>query len=93
MKTFAQKLAELRTHHKVSQSELADALNTYCRQQKKKLVFSREQIAQWETDMNLPNMERSLVLSAFFKVSLDVLFNQDIPLKKAKLIIKNFILN
>lgn len=75
--TFAEKLAILREQKQLTQKELAERLS----KNKKGVSFTRVQIGQWETEKNLPSMNRIVVLSDFFKVPIDNLCRDNIPIK------------
>lgn len=66
--TFGAKLQALRKQHNICQEELAD-----------KLQVSRSAISRWETDQCLPEVDKLLVISELFSVSLDYLL-KDKPL-------------
>ena len=59
---FAQKLLNLRTQSGYSQESLAEKLNV-----------SRQAISKWELGTTLPETEKVIAISDFFKVSLDYL--------------------
>ena len=59
---FAQKLLNLRTQFGYSQEALAEKLNV-----------SRQAISKWELGTTLPETEKVIAISDFFKVSLDYL--------------------
>ena len=59
---FAQKLLNLRTQSGYSQEALAEKLNV-----------SRQAISKWELGTTLPETEKVIAISDFFKVSLDYL--------------------
>lgn len=60
--TLGQNIARLRAERRLSQGELADALEV-----------SRQSISKWETDASVPELEKLVKLSALFEVSLDEL--------------------
>lgn len=60
--TLGQNIARLRAERRLSQGELADALDV-----------SRQSISKWETDTSVPELEKLVKLSALFEVSLDEL--------------------
>lgn len=90
---FGEKIKSLRDKYELTQYDLAASLNEYSKKQKQKVTFSREQIQQWELEYNLPNMERSLLISKFFGVSLDALFKDTERVNSVKLAIKRIYLN
>ena len=59
---FSQKLLNLRTQSGYSQEALAEKLNV-----------SRQAISKWELGTTLPETEKVIAISDFFKVSLDYL--------------------
>ena len=59
---FTQKLLNLRTQSGYSQEALAEKLNV-----------SRQAISKWELGTTLPETEKVIAISDFFKVSLDYL--------------------
>lgn len=59
---FSQKLLNLRTQSGYSQEALAEKLN-----------ISRQAISKWELGTTLPETEKVIAISDFFKVSLDYL--------------------
>jgi transcriptional regulator with XRE-family HTH domain len=91
--TFGEKLAKLREKHALTQPDLMNGLNTFCKRKKIESVFTVEQIKQWEGNHNLPNMERSIIISKFFSVSLDSLFKPEQRIVNSKILLKNIILN
>lgn len=62
--TLGQNIARLRAEKRMSQGELADALDV-----------SRQSVSKWETDASVPELEKLVKLSALFDVSLDELVN------------------
>lgn len=60
--SLGERIYRLRTEKKLSQSELADALEV-----------SRQSISKWETDASVPELDKLVKLSELFGVSLDVL--------------------
>lgn len=63
---FQDKLKELRKEKKISQYDLAEALN-----------ISRSVIAKWETGLTLPSEESTRLLMDYFNVSREELFNNE----------------
>ncbi len=57
---LANKIIELRTENKLSQSDLAE-----------KLGVSRQSISKWETGTSTPDLEHLVLLSELFAISLD----------------------
>ena len=90
---FGEKLKSLRDKHNLTQEDLSAALNKFSKKKKPPVTFTVDQIKQWETDKNLPNVERSLIISKFFGISLDILFDDLQPLKLGKISLKQIVLN
>lgn len=63
---FQEKLKELRKEKKISQYDLAEALN-----------ISRSVVAKWETGLTLPSEESTRLLMEYFNVSREELFNNE----------------
>lgn len=59
-------IAKLRKDHKMSQRDLANAIN-----------LSPGVIGSWETGRILPGFESCIAIADFFKISTDVLFEKD----------------
>ncbi len=59
---FEKKLFELRKQKGISQEELADKLN-----------ISRQTLSKWESGNSTPDMEKLILLSDYFEISLDEL--------------------
>lgn len=59
---FADKLRELRTNNRYSQEQLAE-----------KLCVSRQAISKWETGESLPDIDKAMMISDFFGVTMDYL--------------------
>jgi DNA-binding transcriptional regulator YiaG len=91
--TFGEKIKSLRDKYSLTQTDLAETLNAYCKKKKNKVSFSRDMIQKWEDDLHIPSMERALVLSAFFHVSLDTFFKASEPLTRSKIDLKSISLN
>lgn len=66
-------IAHLRTEKKISQRELASAINV-----------SSGVIGLWETDKRLPSFEGIIALADFFGISTDLLFERDRSLTPAQ---------
>lgn len=60
--TFSKKLFELRKQKGLSQEELANKINV-----------SRQTLSKWELGESTPDMEKLILLSDYFQVSLDEL--------------------
>lgn len=91
--TFGEKLAQLRTKHDLTQPDLSDALNKYAKKLKMQTDFTADMIKKWETDRNFPSMDRSIIISKFFSVTLDALFKPEQKVINSKIAFKSFILN
>lgn len=74
--TFGEKLRYLRDHKQMFQEELAEALNKF----QKKVTFTRNMIARWETDLDTPRIDRLLALSNYFGKTVDELIRPEIKL-------------
>ncbi len=66
--TLGEKIAHLRTKHKLSQGDLAEKLNV-----------SRQSVSKWETNTSIPELDKLIQLSDLFQISLDDLVRQDQP--------------
>ncbi len=64
--TFGQKLKQLRTDRKLTQSELAEKLN-----------LSKANISKYESDDIEPNLQTLTVISTLFNVSIDFLLGNN----------------
>lgn len=72
---FEKKLFELRKQKGISQEELADKLN-----------ISRQTLSKWELGNSTPDMEKLILLSDYFEISLDELvFGNTIEKQKESL--------
>lgn len=60
--SIGERIVALRTERKMSQSDLAEALNV-----------SRQSISKWETDSSVPELEKLVALCEIFGVSMDML--------------------
>ena len=60
--SFADRLRELRTNNRCAQEQLAE-----------KLMVSRQAISKWETGESLPDIDKVMLISDFFGVSMDYL--------------------
>ena len=58
--SIGERIVALRTERKMSQSDLAEALNV-----------SRQSISKWETDSSVPELEKLVALCEIFGVSMD----------------------
>ena len=64
---LSEKLYRLRKKSGLSQEELAEQLNV-----------SRQAISKWESGVAIPESEKLIAISAYFKVSVDYLIKDDI---------------
>lgn len=60
--TLGRKIAELRARHQMSQGDLAEKMNV-----------SRQSVSKWETDTSVPDLDKLILLSDLFGISLDEL--------------------
>lgn len=70
---LSEKIQSLRRKSGYSQEYLAEICNV-----------SRQCISKWEADIALPNIDKLLILSNLFQVSLDVLLKDDLLLDEVK---------
>ncbi|MBQ6231577.1 MAG: helix-turn-helix transcriptional regulator [Eubacterium sp.] len=63
--SFADRLRDLRTNNRYSQEQLAE-----------KLMVSRQAISKWETGESLPDIDKVMLISDFFGVSMDYLLKE-----------------
>lgn len=68
MMTLGQRIHELRTAAGLSQEQLAERLDV-----------SRQAISKWELDASTPDLDRLVLLSRLFSVSLDQLVSGTLP--------------
>ena len=68
MMTLGQRIHELRTAAGLSQEQLAERLDV-----------SRQAISKWELDASTPDLDRLVLLSRLFSVSLDQLASGTLP--------------
>lgn len=64
--TLSEKIVSLRTAHKLSQGDLAE-----------KLDVSRQSVSKWETGASIPELEKLIMISDLFHVSLDELVKSE----------------
>ncbi len=64
--TLGENITALRTTHKLSQSELAEQLNV-----------SRQSVSKWETDASIPELDKLIMMSDLFHITLDELVRAD----------------
>lgn len=60
--TLGEKITALRTQYKMSQGDLAEKLNV-----------SRQSISKWETNTSIPELDKLILLSELFHITLDEL--------------------
>lgn len=70
---LSEKIQSLRKKYGYSQEYLAEICNV-----------SRQCISKWEADIALPNVDKLLILSKIFQVSIDVLLKDDLIIDSAK---------
>ncbi len=68
--TLGQKIFELRNKQKMSQGDLAEKLNV-----------SRQSISKWETDASVPELDKLIMLSDLFNITMDELVRDELPEK------------
>jgi len=66
--TLGQNITALRTKAKMSQGDLAEKLNV-----------SRQSVSKWETDASVPELDKLLLLSEIFGITLDELVKGEKP--------------
>lgn len=64
--TLGEKILSLRAMHKMSQAELAE-----------KLEVSRQSVSKWETEASIPELDKLILMSELFHVTLDELVRSD----------------
>ncbi|UTY40069.1 helix-turn-helix domain-containing protein [Allocoprobacillus halotolerans] len=64
--SFGEKLQQLRKEKGLSQEDLAHQLNV-----------SRQAVSKWESQNGYPEMEKIIIISELFQVSLDYLMKED----------------
>jgi len=70
--TLGEKIISLRTLHKMSQGDLAEKLNV-----------SRQSVSKWETGASVPELDKLIMMSELFHITMDELVKSDtIPEKK-----------
>lgn len=69
--TLGQKIFELRNQQKMSQGDLAEKLNV-----------SRQSISKWETDASVPELDKLIMLSDLFHITIDELVRDELPEKR-----------
>lgn len=70
--TLGQRIFELRNKQKMSQGDLAEKLNV-----------SRQSISKWETDASVPELDKLIMLSDLFSITIDELVRDELPEKSA----------
>lgn len=68
--TLGQRIFELRNKQKMSQGDLAEKLNV-----------SRQSISKWETDASVPELDKLIMLSDLFSITIDELVRDELPEK------------
>lgn len=66
--TLGQKIFGLRNKQKMSQGDLAEKLNV-----------SRQSISKWETDASVPELDKLIMLSDLFNITIDELVRDELP--------------
>lgn len=64
--TLGEKITSLRNTHKFSQGDLAEKLNV-----------SRQSVSKWETGASVPELDKLIMMSDLFHISLDELVKSD----------------
>lgn len=64
--TLGEKIISLRTSHKMSQGDLAE-----------KLDVSRQSVSKWETGVSVPELDKLIMMSELFHITLDELVKSD----------------
>lgn len=64
--TLGEKIISLRTLHKMSQGDLAEKLNV-----------SRQSVSKWETGASVPELDKLIMMSELFHITLDELVKSD----------------
>jgi transcriptional regulator with XRE-family HTH domain len=64
--TLNEKILSLRTSHKMSQGDLAE-----------KLEVSRQSVSKWETGASIPELDKLIMMSNLFNITLDELVKSD----------------
>ncbi len=70
---LSEKIVALRKQSSMTQEELAELCNV-----------SRQSVSKWEADMALPEVDKLLLMSQRFQVSLDVLLKDELMLSEVK---------
>ncbi len=65
--TLGQKICELRNRQNMTQGDLAEKLNV-----------SRRSISKWETDASVPELDKLIMLSNLFNISMDELVRDEL---------------
>ena len=69
--TLGARIAALRAERKLSQGDLAEKLNV-----------SRQSVSKWETDTSVPELDKLILLSELFGVTIDELVKEEAPQRK-----------
>ena len=64
--TLGEKISALRNQHNMSQGDLAEKMNV-----------SRQSISKWETDTSVPELDKLILLSEVFNITMDDLVKGD----------------
>ena len=64
--TLGEKIAALRNEHSLSQENLAE-----------KMSVSRQSVSKWETDTSVPELDKLILLSHIFEITLDELVGNE----------------
>lgn len=64
--TLGEKISALRNQHEMSQGDLAEKMNV-----------SRQSISKWETDTSVPELDKLILLSEVFHITLDEMVKSD----------------
>lgn len=66
--TIGEKITALRNEYNLSQGALAEKMNV-----------SRQSISKWETDKSVPDLDKLVLLSEIFHISIDELVKDEEP--------------
>ena len=69
--TLGEQILNLRNEHHLSQADLAE-----------KIGVSRQSISKWETGASIPDLDKLIILSDIFSVSIDILVKNQEPAEK-----------
>ena len=79
---FGQKLKQLRKERGLTQDDLIAVINSKRRSKE----VNRYTLSKWENGIHHPNMQQLVILSDFFKVSLDILLRDSKKLEPQKVV-------